>query len=83
MGAAKHRCSGRRRTRTKIFISLMEKKNYLAEFELWLVRRLKQCMDDENVDAFVKDVSGKILESYRNGQRSRRSKNAASSGETK
>jgi hypothetical protein len=61
----------------------MEKKNYLAEFELWLVRRLKQCMDDENVDAFVKDVSAKMLESYRNGQRSRRLEKKVDSSETK
>ena len=61
------------------------KKNYMAEFEVWLHRRFEELLDLNKIDEFYgyddfkEALKDKILESYRNGQRSPRVREPASS----
>lgn len=53
--------------------------NYMKEIDAWLIEELEKLFDSSIRDihaaenAFKKAVKDKILESYRNGQRSKRS----------
>jgi hypothetical protein len=54
--------------------------NYMTKVDAWLNELLAEGLDD--VEAFKKAIKDKILESYRNGQRSsRRGRDESSSHE--
>ena len=53
--------------------------NYMEKIDAWFKDLVDRYVADGNDEAFKKAIKEKVLESYRNGQRSRRSKREATS----